>query len=55
MVFPARELIPTEDVRKRAEQLVGDEPWGREQWERLSEGDCSTAWRAGSRGSATTG
>jgi transcription-repair coupling factor (superfamily II helicase) len=38
MVFPARELIPTEEVRKRAEQLVGDEPWGREQWERLSEG-----------------
>ncbi|HEX2551011.1 MAG TPA: CarD family transcriptional regulator, partial [Nocardioidaceae bacterium] len=37
-IFPARELLPSEGVRKRAAQLVGDEPWGREQWERLSEG-----------------
>ena len=37
-IFPARELIPSDDVRDRAAGLVGREPWGREQWERLSEG-----------------
>ena len=37
-IFPARELIPTDDVRSRAESLVASEPWGREQWERLAEG-----------------
>ncbi|MGE5211784.1 MAG: CarD family transcriptional regulator, partial [Acidobacteriota bacterium] len=37
-IFPARELMPTEDVRARAERLVASEPWGREQWERLAEG-----------------
>ena len=37
-IFPARELIPTEAVCERAAALVGREPWGREQWERLSEG-----------------
>ncbi len=37
-VFPARELLPTVDVRRRAAALVATEPWGREQWERLSEG-----------------
>jgi len=37
-VFPARELIPTAAVRERAARLVGTEPWGREQWERLAEG-----------------
>ena len=38
MVFPARELMPTDDVRERAADLVATEPWGREQWERLAEG-----------------
>ena len=37
-IFPARELIPSDEVRARASKLVGAEPWGREQWERLSEG-----------------
>lgn len=37
-IFPARELMPTEDVRARAADLVAKEPWGREQWERLAEG-----------------
>ncbi|WP_421120826.1 transcription-repair coupling factor [Aquihabitans daechungensis] len=37
-VFPCRELLPTDDVRQRAEALVSTEPWGREQWERLAEG-----------------
>jgi transcription-repair coupling factor (superfamily II helicase) len=37
-LFPSRELLPTDDVRARAAELVGLEPWGREQWERLAEG-----------------
>ncbi|CAN5759417.1 transcription-repair coupling factor [soil metagenome] len=37
-VFAARELLPTDDVRARAEKLMATEPWGREQWERLAEG-----------------
>jgi transcription-repair coupling factor (superfamily II helicase) len=37
-LFPARELLPTEDVKQRATELVAKEPWGREQWERLAEG-----------------
>ena len=37
-IFPARELLPSAEVRARAATLVGAEPWGREQWERLSEG-----------------
>ena len=37
-VFPCRELLPTDDVRARAAALVGEQPWGREQWERLAEG-----------------
>ncbi|HEX8804079.1 MAG TPA: transcription-repair coupling factor [Acidimicrobiales bacterium] len=38
VVFPCRELLPTPAVRERAERLVGLEPWGREQWERLAQG-----------------
>jgi transcription-repair coupling factor (superfamily II helicase) len=37
-IFPCRELLPTDEVRKRAATLIGLEPWGREQWERLAEG-----------------
>ena len=37
-LFPCRELLPTDEVRDRAARLVGAEPWGREQWERLVEG-----------------
>src|SRR5215471_13627210 len=37
-IFPCRELLPTPEVRARAERLVGLEPWGREQWERLAQG-----------------
>ncbi len=37
-LFPSRELLPTAEVRARAAELVGAEPWGREQWERLAEG-----------------
>ncbi|MGI8755837.1 MAG: transcription-repair coupling factor [Acidimicrobiales bacterium] len=48
-VFACRELLPTDEVRARAEKLVGDEPWGREQWERLAEGqifDGMESWLA---------
>ncbi len=38
IVFPARELIPTDALRERAASLVATEPWGREHWERLAEG-----------------
>jgi transcription-repair coupling factor (superfamily II helicase) len=37
-LFGCRELLPTDDVRARAEALVGAQPWGREQWERLAQG-----------------
>ncbi len=37
-LFPCRELLPTDEVRERAERLVAEQPWGREQWERLAEG-----------------
>ena len=38
VVFPCRELLPTEAVRARAGRLVGSAPWNRGTWERLSEG-----------------
>ncbi len=37
-IFPCRELLPTDEVRARAAALIAAEPWGREQWERLAEG-----------------
>jgi transcription-repair coupling factor (superfamily II helicase) len=37
-IFPARELLPDDEVRERAAALVASEPWGREQWDRLAEG-----------------
>ena len=36
--FACRELLPTDEVRARAQALVATEPWGREQWERLADG-----------------
>jgi len=38
VLFAARELLATADVRTRAAALVGSQPWGREHWERLAEG-----------------
>jgi transcription-repair coupling factor (superfamily II helicase) len=38
LIFPARELLPTDEMRARAAAMVASEPWGREQWERLAEG-----------------
>ena len=37
-LFGCRELRPTEEVRERARGLAATAPWGRAQWERLSEG-----------------
>ena len=37
-ILPAREVLPSDDVRARAGKLIGEQPWGREQWERLAEG-----------------
>ena len=38
-IFACRELLPTPDVRERAEALIAEEPWGREQWQRLADGE----------------
>jgi transcription-repair coupling factor (superfamily II helicase) len=37
-IYPTRELLPTAEVRERAAALVSSQPWGREQWERIAEG-----------------
>jgi transcription-repair coupling factor (superfamily II helicase) len=37
-LFGCRELLPTPEVRDRARGLIGAQPWGRQQWERLAEG-----------------
>ncbi|MHB1138864.1 MAG: transcription-repair coupling factor family protein, partial [Microthrixaceae bacterium] len=49
VVFPARELLPSPEVRARAEHLVAAQPWGREQWQRLADGELfegMEAWLA---------
>jgi transcription-repair coupling factor (superfamily II helicase) len=38
-VFGCRELVPDEAMRGRAAELVGSQPWGRHQWDRLADGD----------------
>ncbi len=48
-IFPARELLPNEQVAARAQQLVASQPWGREQWQRLADGEVfegMEAWLA---------
>ena len=37
-LFGCRELMPTDEVRERAAALIATQPWGREQWERLADG-----------------
>ncbi len=37
-IFPARELLPSVDVRERAEKLLASDPWGAEQWDRIAQG-----------------
>lgn len=49
VVFPARELLPSPEVRERAEGLLASQPWGREQWQRLADGEIfegMEAWLA---------
>jgi transcription-repair coupling factor (superfamily II helicase) len=36
-IFPARELIIDEKVAKRAQSLIAKEPWGQENWDRISQ------------------
>jgi transcription-repair coupling factor (superfamily II helicase) len=38
LVFPSRELLYVDGIRDRAQLLIASDPWGREQWERLHEG-----------------
>ena len=38
-LHPCRELLPDDAVQARAAQLVASEPWGREQWDRLADGE----------------
>ncbi len=38
-VYPARELRPGGLMRRRAAGLVASHPWGREQWDRLADGE----------------
>ncbi len=38
-IFPCRELMATGEIRDRAERLQSSEPWGREQWQRLADGE----------------
>ena len=38
-LYPCRELVPDDGVRVRAAALVGEQPWGREQWDRLADGE----------------
>jgi transcription-repair coupling factor (superfamily II helicase) len=37
-IFGCRELLPTPEVKARAARLVGEQPWGRDRWDRLAEG-----------------
>ncbi len=38
-IFPCRELLPSPEIAERAEELQASEPWGREQWQRLADGE----------------
>ena len=38
-IHPCRELIPDDEVRERAAALVAEQPWGREHWDRLADGE----------------
>jgi len=38
-IFPAREMRPTPTLRSRAKELIASEPWGRDHWERIANGE----------------
>ena len=37
-IFPCREIIPDAGMQARAETLMSESPWGREQWQRYADG-----------------
>ena len=37
-IYPCRELRPDHEIRTRASALIATDPWGREQWDRLADG-----------------
>ena len=39
VIHAAREVVASEAIADRARDLVASEPWGREHWERLSDGE----------------
>ena len=39
VIHAAREVVASERIAERARDLVSSEPWGREHWERLSDGE----------------
>ncbi|MEM7276433.1 MAG: transcription-repair coupling factor, partial [Actinomycetota bacterium] len=38
-IYPCRELLVTDEIRARAERLMASAPWGKEQWQRLADGE----------------
>ncbi len=38
-IFPCREVLITDELTVKAEELMASEPWGREQWQRLADGE----------------
>lgn len=38
-IFPCRELLPSVEVREKAELLLKSQPWGADRWQRLVEGE----------------
>ena len=38
-LYPCRELVSDDEVRAKAATLVAEQPWGREQWDRLANGE----------------
>ncbi len=39
VIHPAREVVASPEIAERAEELMASEPWGREQWQRLADGE----------------
>jgi len=39
VLLPCRELLPVDDVRRRARALVDEAPWGAGHWQRIADGE----------------
>ena len=39
VIHPAREVVASQEIQERAAALVSAQPWGREHWERLVDGE----------------